>query len=439
MTGSFQKNSYHLIILGAGASGLICAAEAAGRGLSVLLIDHRKHPAEKLLASGGEACNITNREVTAENYRSGNPHFCRSALSRFGPADVRAYFARGGMEYEERDHGRIFTRNGAEAVLRFLMELCRERGVQFAFGLDPGMPEYREGAFTIKLEGAERGARRGKCEGSDHSGVDGRSGRKRVVNPGETVSAPHLVIALGSPVRPDLGGSDFGHRIARSFGHRIISPEAALTRLRWPGGGESCYASLSGISLPVTAACEGGKSFSDELLFAHRGISGPAAFQLSLWWQPGLRVEIDLLPGFALRDMMEEWRRHQPTRQLRSLLSELLPRRMVDIFLRLSVRQNPGAKKVAELSNKEMDEFVALFKGWSFIPSGRDGKIAEVSSGGVDTNQISSKNFESKLQPGLYFIGEVLDVTGELGGYNLQWAWSSGWCVSHTFSKKKYN
>lgn len=406
MTSPGSSNCYDLIILGAGPSGLMCAAEAAGGGVTTLLVDHRKLHGGKLLASGGGACNITNRQVEAVNFRSENPHFSRSALSRFGSHETLQWFASGGIDFEEREEGRVFTCNGSEAVVRLLNQRCRDVGVDVNFGSDPGLPEYRDGMFYIPL--TERGSAQG----------------------GHMVQSPKLVVALGSSVRPDLGAGDLGYRIARSFGHRIVPVEPALTRLRWPlesGGTVTAPVDLSGISLTVEASC-GGKVFTDELLFAHRGISGPAAFQISLWWKSGDVVQINLLPGLSLTEIMEAWRREHPARRVKSLLSELLPRRLVEFFLSSSGLQGWGDKKVAESGKKESAALEMLFQKWSFIPSEKDPKVAEVCVGGVDTRQVDSKSFESKLQPGLYFIGEVLDVTGELGGYNLQWAWSSGWC-----------
>lgn len=419
-----QNEFFDLVILGAGASGLMCAAVAAGRGKSVLLIDHADKPARKLSITGGGKCNLTNRIVTPNDYVGENPHFCRSALAGFTPDHLLAMLREAGIAVEEREHGQMFCRRSAGDLVDFLLRACEQGGCRLALGEN--------------ILAAERITPVGDARPDDQAEAAPVRFRVRTLT-GEYKSRS-LVMAMGGPAWPQTGASGRGYELARAFGHRIVPIRPALVGLvmpdNWP------LAGLAGISVPAsvlllplpskagkteTSGKQGKKKDAEvlaadtlDLLFTHRGVSGPAALQASLYWRKGCRLRLDFLPGLAVEDLL-----NQAAGKLlcRSVIRRLLPDRLCDALLPAEL----GEKKIAELSRRERDRLHSLLKTHEVAPTRSEGFVrAEVAAGGVSTEEVSSRSMESARVPGLFFCGEILDVTGRLGGYNLHWAFASG-------------
>jgi hypothetical protein len=386
---------YDAVIIGAGASGLYCALTAARRGLSVAVFDHNAQTGKKLKVTGGGRCNFGNTRVGPENFLGENPDFTRSALSRFGTLAFKDFLEENALASVEEKHGQLFCREGAPAVAGLLERLCLEAGVHFI--------------LDVRIKNIER------------------TGVFRVTHPGGTVQAANLVVAAGGLAWPQTGSSCFGYGVAETFGLTLVEPRPALTPLNmgpaWP------LAALSGISLPVRVTL-GKACFEDDLLFTHKGLSGPAILQISSHWSQGKAVSVDLTPGKALED---ELRKARATKsQVKTVLGRLLPSRLAAALIPPEL----GAKPVAQLRKEEAAFLVRRFTAWEVTPKELAGyKKAEVTAGGVDTRGVSSKTMESLAVPGLYFIGEVLDVTGHLGGYNLHWAWASGHAAGMSLRK----
>ncbi|MFH1464633.1 MAG: aminoacetone oxidase family FAD-binding enzyme [Pseudomonadota bacterium] len=380
-----------VLILGAGASGLACAVTAARRGRRVLVVDHQQRPGRKLLLTGGGRCNVTNREVTAAHYHSANRHFPRSALARFGPDAVLRCLSAARLPVEERDHGRLFLRGSAGDLLDLLLREARAAGVEFSLGTAvEGATRASDGTFTVATA---RGL----------------------------LTAPRLVVATGGPAWPTSGATGIGHALARGFGLAVFLPRPALVPLVWSAEDRACYGALAGNHLEVTASTAGSPAFTDRMLFTHRGLSGPAILQVSTWWQPGQEVLLDLLPGPDPRPDLLAIRAERPRLTLRTALGWRLPRRLV------ATLPLPQDQPLAALSEGAIAAAIAALRAWAVRPAGTGGfGAAEATAGGVDTAELSSKTMEARRVPGLFFTGEVLDVTGWLGGYNLHWAWASG-------------
>lgn len=374
-----------VLILGAGAAGLMCAWRAARRGRQVLVLDHGAKPGLKLRVTGGGACNFTNREVAAGHYRCANPHFVRSALARFGPQDMLALLEDHDIAWEERDHGRLFCLGSAGEVAGMLVRLARNHGAELRLGCRV-LAVGREGdTFTVATS----------------------QGR---------FTASSLVVALGGPAWPQVGATGLGLDIARRFGLGVIAPQPALAPLLLPAG--EALSDLAGIAVPV-ALSVGEQRFHDQLLFTHRGVSGPAALQASLYWQPGSALHVDFLPETPFETLLSG---AGGAAKLRNLLARRLPARLAAALL-----GQLGEATAGNLRRQDLEAATALVHGREVRPQATAGwKKAEVSAGGVDTAALSSKTMECRKVPGLYFVGEVLDVTGQLGGYNLHWAWASG-------------
>ncbi|BCS88738.1 NAD(P)/FAD-dependent oxidoreductase [Pseudodesulfovibrio sediminis] len=380
--------NYDIIILGAGASGLFCAMTAARRGRSVVVLDHGAKTARKVRVSGGGKCNFTNLNVTADNYLCSNPHFVKSALARLSPWDVIAFLAEDGITYEEREHGQLFTDQGAGKVAGALMdrskkagvEICMNREIKFVSGTGPFSVETGDEQFT----------------------------------------ADKLVVALGGPSWPQIGATDLGFRMAKQFELDIVRPHPGLVGLVFPRHLRHMCEEMAGNALPATVST-GDAAFTDPLLFTHKGISGPATLQASNYWQDGQSVMIDFLPETPLAGYIEEHRRSNI--QFGNLLSRVLPKRLPGLILADNLTETP----VSQLSNKQIEAAENRIHRFRVTPASTEGyKKAEVTVGGVDTDQISSKTMECLSVPGLHIIGEALDVTGHLGGYNLHWAFASG-------------
>ena len=393
--------NFDVIIIGAGAAGMMCAAQASHRGRRVLLVDHAKKLGERIRISGGGRCNFTNRNVGAENYLSQNPHFCRSALARFTQRDFIAMVERRRIPYHERDHGQLFCDDTAQDIIDLLKAGCDEGEAQWA--------------QQCAVQGIEQ--------------IDNGDGmRFSVATSRGSFRCQSLVIATGGLAAPAIGASPFGYKVAEQFGLHVVPPKPALVPLALAPETLAPLKPLAGASLDAGTRCGDG-AFRENVLITHRGLSGPAILQVSSYWQMqeygrGKKqpIEIDLLPGLDADAWLAEQRRSKA--QLSSLLAEHLPRRFAQEWCALF----GWAKPLNELSKRELELAAQALKGWALMPSGTLGYAkAEVTLGGVDTDALSSKTMEAKVVPGLYFIGEVVDVTGWLGGYNFQWAWSSGW------------
>lgn len=388
---------YDVIIIGAGAAGLFCAAQIGKKGKSVLLLDNGKKVGRKILMSGGGYCNFTNLDVGAQHYLSQNPHFVKSALARYNQWDFIALLAEYGISYHEKELGQLFTDNGAEQIVAMLLKECQAANVQIQLQVQISQVTQLTNGFEVKY-GNELCL---QCE--------------------------NLVIASGGLSMPKLGATAFGYQIAEQFGLPVVPPRASLVPFTWREQ-DQVFADLAGISLTITVTAENGMSFSNALLFTHRGISGPAMLQISNYWLPNQPLFIDFLPKIRLDEYLQEMRQSSSKMQLKTALQRLLPNKLVEFFI--SHYQLPTTI-LADLSNLKIAEISQLFHQWQFVPNGTEGyRTAEVTLGGVDTNQISSKTMEVKNVKGLYFIGEVLDVTGWLGGYNFQWAWSSAYACA---------
>lgn len=416
-------NTSDIIILGAGAGGLFCAKTAAEHGKSVRLIDHNDSAGRKLLASGGGKCNFTNIEMDASHYVCENPHFCKSALARFSQWDSIALLAENGISYEERDHGRLFGTESAQKILDLLMGECMSNSCRFNFAHDIQSVSKADDTFCVTT----------LFNGEEHA-----------------FYARNLVVATGSSPWPQLGATNYGHSLARAFGHKIIAVRPALVPLTMPPAWQ--LHGLSGISQTVRISC-GDATFDDELLFTHRGISGPATLQISSRWLPDTPITINFLPQESVSNAITH--ADNSKMSLRRLLCRTLPERLVLALLihactkhaqsteaerkvynalnNAATTQNAEAVadallscKIAELSRAKQDALDAIFCAHTCTPSGTEGmKKAEAARGGIDTQKVSSRTMESTLVSGLFFIGEVLDVAGELGGYNIHWAWAS--------------
>ncbi|WP_337164524.1 NAD(P)/FAD-dependent oxidoreductase [Vibrio fluvialis] len=385
---------HDVIIIGAGAAGLMCAASAGQRGRSVLVIDHGKRPGRKILISGGGRCNFTNYDVTANNYLSQNPHFCKSALSQYTNWDFLALIAKYNIPFHERDHGQLFCDDSAKDIVNLLTSECEETGnVQYKYQSEIiSIERIDDNAFEVKTTQGTF-----KCES--------------------------LVIATGGLSMPRLGATPFGWKIAEQFGLAVVPPQAALVPFTLDGR-EKGLTELTGTALPVRISCKN-KEFLEALLFTHRGISGPSVLQISSYWNPGDSVTVDWLPETNALAFLEKAIAKNPIQELKTALSKLLPKRLVEYFIELNVFEN---KPLRQFNKKQIEDIALNLHNWKIKPNGTEGyRTAEATLGGVDTNELSSKTMECKSIKGLYFVGECMDVTGWLGGYNFQWAWSSGW------------
>ena len=381
-----MSHSFDAIILGAGAAGLFCAATAGQRGRRVLLLDHNTQAGRKILISGGGRCNFTNIHTAPDRYLSANPHFAKSALARYTPMDFLKLVESYGIAWHEKTLGQLFCDGSARQIVAMLLEECAKGGVTIRLGSQSGAVEHRDGQFH--LAGA---------------------------------SAPALVIATGGPSIPKLGATPFAYELARQFGLKVVQPRPALVPLTLSGK-EALFTELSGVATEVVARC-GKAAFREAALFTHRGLSGPAILQVSSYWQRGEDLRIDFLP-----DQPQGWllaaKRAQPRSSLRKALP--LPERLATTLAeRLGV-----AGELGNQSDKALRAAEAALHDWPFHPTGSEGFAkAEVTAGGISTADLSSQTMEARTVPGLYAIGEAVDVTGWLGGYNFQWAWASGFAA----------
>lgn len=384
-------------IIGAGAAGLMCAFSAAARGRRVLLLDHANKAGKKILMSGGGRCNFTNMYTEPANFLSGNPHFCKSALARYTQWDFIAMVARHGVAYHEKKLGQLFCDNKASDVLQMLLDECEQAGVELR--------------LETRVEAVEKGAEGYALQTS--------------LGP---VRCDSLVIATGGLSIPTLGATGFGYQLARQFGHSVLPTRAGLVpfTITEPQLKAIC-GELSGTSVEDCLVSCNGQSFRENILFTHRGLSGPAILQVSSYWQAGDTIEIDLLPHLDLFEWLAEQQRQRPNSELKTILGELFTRKMAGLLAEHWFTSKP----LKQYAPAELEQIAVKLSAWKLVPSGTEGyRTAEVTLGGVDTREVSSKTMESLKSPGLYFIGEVLDVTGHLGGFNFQWAWASAYAAA---------
>ncbi|MBY0468493.1 MAG: NAD(P)/FAD-dependent oxidoreductase [Burkholderiaceae bacterium] len=387
------------VIMGAGAAGLHCAAIAGQRGLKVLLIDHAERVAEKIRISGGGRCNFTNRDTTPAQFLSANPAFCRSALARYTPADFIALLQRHRIAFHEKHKGQLFCDESSEDIIAMLLRECET------------------GAVT----------RWQPC--AVHAVAHGAGGFEVATDRG-TVRSTRLIVATGGLSIPKIGATDFGHRLARQFGHRVVETRPALVPLTFDAAAWQPFAALAGLSLEAvvsTGNTQGrdatGGRFTEDLLFTHRGLSGPAILQISSYWRPGTPLTLDLVPQHDLQHALTS-AKATSRRKLSNELADWLPRRLADTWL--LTHPDIADRPMPEMRDRDLITLSTSLKQWQLVPNGTEGyRKAEVTAGGVDTRELSSTTLESKRVPGLHFIGEVVDVMGWLGGYNFQWAWAS--------------
>ncbi len=419
-TNAERMQAFDVVIVGAGAAGLFCAGVAGQRGLNVLLLDHSEKVAEKIRISGGGRCNFTNLGTTPAQFLSDNPHFCRSALSRYTPQDFIALLQRYGIDFHEKHKGQLFCNDSAEDVINMLLAECAK-----------GQVTRWQPCSVNKIIKS-----RSSQDLSDAT-------RYHIHSDRGVIETPQVVIASGGLSIPKIGASDFGYRIAAQFGLRLVEPRAALVPLTFDGQAWQPFAQLAGLALPVHietsppgASAKQRKNavvFAEDLLFTHRGLSGPAVLQISSYWREGQCLHINLAPGVDVGDTLLR-AKARSKKQLPNELASLVPSRLADAWVG---DDSALHRPISDVTDKVLVKLAERLADWQLVPNGSEGyKKAEVTVGGVDTRDLSSQTMESK-QPGLYFIGEVVDVTGWLGGYNFQWAWASGFACAQALIQRQ--
>jgi len=389
---SIEGTTVDVLIIGGGAAGLMCAISAGQLGKRVLVIEHANRVGKKILMSGGGRCNFTNTGASPANYLSANPHFCKSALARYTPAHFIELVERHRIAYHEKELGQLFCDESSKLIVKMLLDECAAVGARV------------ETSCSIERV------------------VHGDSGHFHLYTSRGVFTAPALVVASGGLSIPSMGASGFGYELARQFGHHVLPMRAGLVPLTLSGKHQERLQDLSGVAFPVEAHCNR-KAFHNYLLITHRGISGPAILQISSFWQPGDDLRLDLLPGLDALETLQRLRHERPAAELKTVLGDLLPKRFAQ---RLCEHWLPN-RPMKQFNEPQLREAAALLASFPLVASGTEGyRTAEVTLGGVDTDGVSSSTMMSKQVPGLYFIGEVVDVTGWLGGYNFQWAWASG-------------
>ncbi|KAF0225411.1 MAG: hypothetical protein FD176_462 [Rhodospirillaceae bacterium] len=383
---------YDIIIIGAGAAGLMAAASAGQRGRKVVVLDHGDKPGAKILISGGGRCNFTNRNIAADRYLSANPHFAKSALKRYSQHDFITLVGKYRIAYHERDLGQLFCDQSSALILNMLLDEAGAGSVELRLGVKVG-------------------------------GITG-SGPYTVATEDGSMTAASVIVATGGLSIPKLGASSYAHFTARDFGLAVTEIRPALVPLTFTDADLDFVRVLTGIAVDGVVSC-GKTSFREAVLFTHRGLSGPAILQISSYWREGQDITVNLAPDLDVAARLIERKDQRPKAEAKTILAEMLPSRLAES---LCERAGIGKKPMAELSNKALTQLGRMVNAWTLLPAGTEGwRTAEVTLGGVDTEALSSKTMEAKAHPGLFFIGEAVDVTGWLGGYNFQWAWSSGW------------
>lgn len=386
--------SYDVVIIGAGAAGMMCAVEAAKRGRSVLILDHAAAPGEKIRISGGGRCNFTNIHASPKNFISRNPHFCISALSRYTQRDFIALVERHGIAYHEKTLGQLFCDGSARQIIDMLVSEMRSRGAELVLSTRVEAIGRTEEGFELALSTG-------------------------------SVSCQSLVVACGGKSIPKMGATGFGYELAERYGLAVVETRPALVPLTFDAKTLERFSPLAGNAVDAEIAC-GKTRFSEAMLFTHRGVSGPSVLQISSYWREGDEIRIAMLPGMDVAELIRAARRGNGRQAVQTVLANHLPKRLAQ-----AIAERTGLDgNLADLSEAQIKTVEAAVNDWRIKPAGSEGyRTAEVTLGGVDTNGLDQKTMQAKLVPGLFFIGEVVDVTGWLGGYNFQWAWSSGWAA----------
>jgi len=387
-----ENNVFDTVIIGGGAAGLMCAIVAGQRGKKVLVIEHANRCGKKILMSGGGRCNFTNTGTTPANYLSNNPHFCKSALARYTPQHFIDMVERHGIAYHEKELGQLFCDESSKQIVKMLLDECEWVNVRINTSCSVDSIEKKSNVFLIRT--SQGNVQTSKC-----------------------------VIASGGLSIPSMGASGFGYEIAKQFGHTLLPTRAGLVPLTLTGKPQEQLSDLSGLAIPAEVSCRKIK-FNNAILITHRGLSGPAILQISSYWQPGEALHADLLPTMNALDFLQAQQTKHPAAELKNCLSDVLPKRFAQRLCEIQFENKP----MKQHTLKQLQVIAEVLNHWPIIASGTEGyRTAEVTLGGVDTRELSSSTMESTLVEGLYFIGEVMDVTGHLGGYNFQWAWASGY------------
>ena len=395
-----MSHGHDVLVIGGGAAGLMCALIAGRRGKRVLVVEHANRVGKKILMSGGGRCNFTNTGTTPANYLSANPHYCKSALARYTPADFVELVEKHGIAFHEKELGQLFCDDSSKQIVKMLLDECEAAGVRVETSCSVERTQHTDEGFRLRTT---RGS----------------------------FSAPALVVACGGLSIPSMGATGFGYELARQFGHTVLPTRAGLVPLTLTGKHQEHLQDLSGVALPVEASCNG-RSFRNFMLITHRGVSGPSILQISSYWQPGDDLRLDLLPGQDAPELLQRMQRERPAAELRTVLGELLPKRFAQRLCEVWLAQLKPQRPMKQFNLPELKQLAAQLQGWPLIASGTEGyRTAEVTLGGVDTDELSSSTMQSKKVVGLYFIGEVVDVSGWLGGYNFQWAWASGYAAGN--------
>ena len=395
-----MSHGHDVLVIGGGAAGLMCALIAGRRGKRVLVVEHANRVGKKILMSGGGRCNFTNTGTTPANYLSANPHYCKSALARYTPADFVELVEKHGIAFHEKELGQLFCDGSSKQIVKMLLDECEAAGVRVETSCSVERTQHTDEGFRLRTT---RGS----------------------------FSAPALVVACGGLSIPSMGATGFGYELARQFGHTVLPTRAGLVPLTLTGKHQEHLQDLSGVALPVEASCNG-RSFRNFMLITHRGVSGPSILQISSYWQPGDDLRLDLLPGQDAPELLQRMQRERPAAELRTVLGELLPKRFAQRLCEVWLAQLKPQRPMKQFNLPELKQLAAQLQGWPLIASGTEGyRTAEVTLGGVDTDELSSSTMQSKKVVGLYFIGEVVDVSGWLGGYNFQWAWASGYAAGN--------
>lgn len=383
-----------VVIIGGGAAGLMCAIEAGRRGLSVLVLEKAAKPGRKILISGGGRCNFTNLDVTPENYLSDNPHFCKSALSRYTQWHFIELLAQHGLSYNEKTLGQLFCDQKAPAIVAMLLDECEAVGVNIVTRCEVSEITH-DSTFIIK-------------------------------SADDTYKASSLVIASGGPSIPKMGATDFSQSVAKQFSMKTIPFRPCLVPLTFSSKQhQHLFRELAGVALPAAVSCNG-VTFRENLLITHRGLSGPAILQISSYWNKGDTISVNVLPDENITDFLQQHIDENPESQLNTILARHIPKRLVQRLIEVYFPN----KALKQYTHAEVKTIIETLENWQLTPDGSEGmRTAEVSSGGVNCDELSSKTFESKSTKNLFFVGEAVDVTGHLGGFNFQWAWASGWCA----------
>ncbi|NRB67927.1 MAG: NAD(P)/FAD-dependent oxidoreductase [Vibrio sp.] len=390
-----MAEKFDVVVIGAGAAGLMCAAEAGKRGRKVLVLDHAKKPGRKIIISGGGRCNFTNYDVSAKNYLCSNPHFVKSALAQYTNWDFISMIYKHEIQFEERDHGQLFCVGDCDSkdIVKMLLAECDLPTVEQRYRQDIHHIEKTDTGFEL------------------HANSD-------------VIECQSLVVATGGLSMPKLGATPFGYKVAEQFGLPVLPTTAGLVPFTLHKEDKEDFAELSGIAIPVEITTQNNTTFKEALLFTHRGLSGPSVLQVSSYWKPGEAVTVNLVPEVDLDTLLNRSLEKHPNQSLKNTLAKVLPKRLVEVLIERKVLIDLPLK---QFGINQLKQIVQQLENWTIAPNGTEGyRTAEVTLGGVDTDHLSSKTMECKEIKGLYFIGEVMDVTGWLGGYNFQWCWSSG-------------